>query len=83
MLDQILDTPDDSELGYCVLADLTYSDHYTDKTKFFLLCPESNAIDRDNFTEYMNEHTRDQYTSVKKRFLIRLLQGAACLIIEI
>ena len=40
-LDKILNTPDDSEIGYFLEVDLKYPDNIKEKTKYFLFCPEN------------------------------------------
>ena len=38
-LEEILNTPDDSEIGYFLEVDLKYPDNIKQKTKFFPFCP--------------------------------------------
>ena len=40
-LEEILNTPDDSDIGYFVEVDLTYPDNIKEKTKFFPFAPEN------------------------------------------
>ena len=40
-LEDILNTPDDSEIGYFVECDLKYPDNIKQKTKYFPFCPEN------------------------------------------
>ena len=40
-LDDILNTSDDSEIGYFVEVDLKYPDNIKEKTKYFPFCPEN------------------------------------------
>ena len=40
-LDKILNTPDDSEIGYFLEVDLKYPDNIKQKTKYFPFCPEN------------------------------------------
>ena len=41
-LEELLNTPDDSDIGYFVEVDLKYSDKIKEKTKNFPFCPEKN-----------------------------------------
>ena len=49
-LDDILNTPDDSEIGYFVEVDLKYPDNIKEKTKYFPFCPDNNISPQDKFT---------------------------------
>ena len=40
-LEEILNTPNDSEIGYFVGVDLKYPDDIKQKTKYFPFCPEN------------------------------------------
>ena len=40
-LDEILNTPDDNEIGYFLEVDLKYPDDIKQKTKYFPFCPEN------------------------------------------
>ena len=46
-LDEILDKPDDSDIGYFVEVDLRYSDKIKEKTKNFPFAPENKIIPKD------------------------------------
>ena len=65
-LEDILNTPDDSEIGYFVEVDLKYPDNIKQKTKYFPFCPENKFSPQDKFTNYMNEIKPDSYTQCKK-----------------
>ena len=39
-LEDILNTPDDSDFGYFVEVDLLYPDNINEETKYFLIAPE-------------------------------------------
>ena len=43
-LEEILNTPDDSDVGYLVEVDLSYPDIIKEKTKDFSFCPENQII---------------------------------------
>ena len=65
-LEDILKTPDDSDIGYFVEVDLTYPDNIKQKTKNFPFAPENKKINPDTFNDYMKEIKPDNYTSTKK-----------------
>ena len=54
-LDDILMTPNDLDIGYCVEDDVKYSDEITEKTKIFSFCPEKKVSPQKKFNEYVNE----------------------------
>ena len=43
-LEEILNTPDGSEIGYFLEVDLKYPDNIKEKTKYFPFCPENKKI---------------------------------------
>ena len=65
-LEDILNTPDDSDIGYFVEADLIYPDNIKKKTKNFPFAPENKKNDPYIFNDYMKEIRPDNYTSTKK-----------------
>ena len=65
-LEDILNTPDDNDIGYLVECDLKYPDNIKEKTKNFPFCPENKKIDPDNFNDYMKEIKPDTYIQNKK-----------------
>ena len=65
-LEEILNTPDDSESGYFVEVDLKYPDKIKQKTKYFPFCPENKKIDPNKYNEYMNTIKPENYTKSKK-----------------
>ena len=65
-LEDILNTPDDGDIGYFVEVDLKYSDNIKEKTKHFPFAPENKKINPNDFNDYMNEIKPDNYTSTKK-----------------
>ena len=65
-LEDILNTPDDSDIGYFVEVDLKYPDNIKQKTKNFPFAPENKKINPDTFNEYMKEIKSDNYTPTKK-----------------
>ena len=78
-LEEILNTPDDSDIGYFLEVDLKYPDNIEVKTKNFPCCPENKKIDPDKYNDYMNKIKPKNSTkskklicdwSVKKNYLI-------------
>ena len=65
-LDEILNTPDDNEIGYFLAVDLKYPDNIKEKTKNFPFCPENKKIDPDNYNDYMKKIKPKNYTKSKK-----------------
>ena len=65
-LEEILNTPDDSDIGYFVEVDLKYPDNIRQKTKYFPFAPVNKKIDPDNFNDYMKTIKPDTYTQTKK-----------------
>ena len=65
-LDEILNTPDDSEIGYFLEVDLKYPDNIKQKTKYFPFCPENKKINPNKYNEYMNTIKPENYTKSKK-----------------
>ena len=65
-LEDILNTPDESDIGYFVEVDLTYPDNIKEKTKNFPFAPMVKKINPDIFNEYMKEIKPDTYTPTKK-----------------
>ena len=65
-LEDILNTPDDSDIGYFIEVCLTYPDSIKEKTKNFPFAPENKKINPDIFNDYMKEINPDNYTQTKK-----------------
>ena len=65
-LEDILNTPDDSDIGFFVEVDLKYPDNIKQKTKNFPFAPENKKINPDNFNGYMNEIKPDTYIQSSK-----------------
>ena len=65
-LDEILNTPDDNEIGYFLEVDLKYPDNIEEKTKNFPFCPENKKIDPDKYNDYMKKIKPKNYTKSKK-----------------
>ena len=65
-MDEILNTPDDSESGYSLEVDLKYPDDIKQKTKYFPFCPENKKINPNKYNEYMKSIKPENYTKSKK-----------------
>ena len=64
-LDENLNTPDDSEIGYFLEVDLKYPDNIKQKTKCFPFCPE-NIKNPNKYNKYMKSIKRENYTKSKR-----------------
>ena len=65
-LKEILNTPDDSGIGYFVEVDLKYPVNIKEKTKNFPFCPENKKIDPDKYNDFMKKIKPKNYTKSKK-----------------
>ena len=65
-LEDILNTPDDSDIGYLIEVDLKYPDNIKEKTKNSPFCPENKKINPDKFSDYMKEIKPDTYIQTSK-----------------
>ena len=64
-LEEILNTPDDSDIGYFLEVDLKYPDNIKEK-KNFPFCPEIKKINPDKYNDYMKKIKPKNYTKSKK-----------------
>ena len=65
-LEDILNTPDDSDIGYFVEADLIYPDNIKKKTKNFPFAPVNKKINPEDFNDFMKEIRPDTYVQSSK-----------------
>ena len=65
-VEDILNTSDDSEVGYFVEVDLKYPEGIREKTKNFPFCPEIKFSPQDKLTDYMKIMKVDSHTKCKK-----------------
>ena len=65
-LEDVLNTPDDSDIGYFVEADLIYPDNIKEKTEKLPFAPVNKKINLDNFNDYMKEIRPDTYVQSSK-----------------
>ena len=64
-LEDLLNTPDDSDIGYFPEFDINYPYKIREKTKHFPFAPDNKKIDSDSFTPYINENKPGSYTQNK------------------
>ena len=65
-LEDILNTRDDSDIGYFLVVYLLYPDNIKEKPKNFPFCPENEKFNPEDFTPYMNENKPNIYTQTRK-----------------
>ena len=65
-LDDILNTPDDSDIGYFVEVDSKYSDNIKEKTNNFPFAPVNKKINPDSYNKYMKSIKPDNYIQSSK-----------------
>ena len=65
-LEDILNTPDDSDIGYFAEVNLKYPDKIKEKTKNFPFAPVNKKINPNKFSDYMKEIKPDTYNQTKK-----------------
>ena len=64
--EDILNTPDDSDIGYFIEVDSKYLDNIKEKTKNFTFALMNKKIDPDDVSDYMKAIIPDTYTQNKK-----------------
>ena len=64
-LENILNTPDDIDIGYFIEIDLTYPDNIKEKTNF-PFAPVKRKFNPDDYNDYMREVKPDTHTHTKK-----------------
>ena len=65
-IEDILNTPDDSDIGYFVEANLIYPDNIKKKTKNFPFAPVNKKFNPDKFSDYMKEIKPNTYIQTSK-----------------
>ena len=65
-LEDILNTSDNSDIGYFIEDDLIYPNNIKERAKNFPCAPMNKKIDLDNFNNYMKEIKPDTYIQTKK-----------------
>ena len=61
-LEEIINTPDDSDIRYFLEVDLGNSYNIRQQTKKFPFAPENKIISKNDFDEYMNKIKPKNYT---------------------
>ena len=64
-LEDILNTPDDNNIGYFIEFDLKYPDIIKEKTNHFPFAPVNKKTNPEDFSDYMKESNPDTYTQTK------------------
>ena len=64
-LEDILNNPDDSNIGYFIEVDLTYPNIIKEKTKNFPFTPLNKKINPNKFSDFMKEIKPDFYIQTK------------------
>ena len=65
-LEDILNTPDDNDIGYFIEVDLSYPDNIKQKTKNFPIAPMNKKDNLDDFSDYIKTIKPDTYIQTKK-----------------
>ena len=65
-LEDIINTPDDSDIGYFIEVDLTYPDSIKQKTANFPFAPMNKKINPNDCKDYMKEIKPDTYIQSSK-----------------
>ena len=65
-LELILNTPDNSDIGYIIEVDSKYTDNIKEKTKNFPFAPENKVIPKDKYNGYMKKIQPKNYTKNEK-----------------
>ena len=63
--EDIINTPDDSDIGYFVGFDLKYLDKLKQKTKILPFAPVNKKSNPDDFSDFMKTIKPDTYTQTK------------------
>ena len=65
-VEDILNTPDDSDIEYFTEVDLTYADKIKEKTRHFPFALVNKKFNPDDFNDYMKKIIPDTYTQTEK-----------------
>ena len=65
-LEDILNNPDDSDIGYFIEVDLNYPNNIKEKTKHFPFALVNKKMNPENFSDYMKEIIPNTYTQNTK-----------------
>ena len=61
-LEEVLITPDDSDIGYFIEGDLKYPHNTKEKTKIFPFYPENKILPKDQYNDFMKKMKAKNYT---------------------
>ena len=64
-LEDIINTPDDSDFGYFLEVDLKYLHNIRQKIKHFTIAPENKIISGNDFDDYKKKTKPKNYMSLK------------------
>ena len=73
-LEEILNTPDDSDVGFFVEVDLRYPDDLKKKTKKFPFAPENKVISKDKISDYTKKNNLRNIQNLKNYYVIGLIK---------
>ena len=65
-LEEILNTPNENEIGYFLEVDLNYRNNIKEKTKNFSFCPENKKLNPDEYHDYFKKIKPKNYRKSKK-----------------
>ena len=65
-IEEILNAPDNSDIGYFVEVDSRYPDIKKEKTKIFPFAPENEIIHKVKYNDYMKKIKPKTFTKAKK-----------------
>ena len=65
-LEDLLNTPDDSNIGYFIEVDLIYPNNIKEKTKNFPFAPVNKKTNPDKFSDCMKKIKPNAYIQTKK-----------------
>ena len=65
-LEDFVNTPGKSDIGFLIAVDIIYPDEIKEKTKSFPFCPKNKCTDSNNFCVLMKEIKPNDYTKYKK-----------------
>ena len=69
-LEDLLNNPDDKNIGYFLDVDLTYPYKIRQKTKHFPFAPENKNLSKNDFNEHMEKIKPKNFISQKNYFVI-------------
>ena len=73
-IEEILNTPDDTDNGFSVEVDLESPDNINEETKDFPFAPEKKVIPKDKYNDYMKKIKLKDHAKSKKYNVIGLIR---------